>query len=147
MPAIAAGARKPADAGPVADLPSVDLRPDRVDGSDDLVARNAGIDDARKQPFDRHQVAVADAAGLDADTHFLGAGLGNVALDRLELAAHFGHDHRLHLRHVILFLQTKSDYRDPSVPANTLADFALRSSDKRKRRLLEPHGVAEGAAK
>ena len=74
--AIAARAAEPADAGPRADAPAVDAFADRVDHANHLMAGNARVLDVRKQALHRHHVAVADAASLDANAHFLVPGTG-----------------------------------------------------------------------
>ena len=106
--AVAARAAEPADAGAGADAPAVDAFADRVDDADDLVAGNAWIADPRDQALNGQRVAAADAAGLDADAHFLGPGNGNLALLRLERSAGLRNDHRPHLGHLCVLSIEKS---------------------------------------
>ena len=73
MPAIAA---KPADADALPIPPSDHTIPNRVDHAGDLVPRDAWEGKVGPLPFDGETVAVAHAAGLDADTHLPRAGSG-----------------------------------------------------------------------
>ena len=99
--AVAARAAEPADAGALPDCPAMNLRSNRVDDADHLMAGNARILDAGKKALDGDGIAVADAAGLHADAHLAGARLGHLALHRLELPPDLRDDHRAHLRHVL----------------------------------------------
>src|SRR5208337_2752650 len=89
MPAIAAGAAKPSDAGPVADLEALDAKAERVDDPHDLVPGHARVLDKREQLLDGHGIAVADAAGDDPDAKLLGPRLRQVALDGFERTTWF----------------------------------------------------------
>jgi hypothetical protein len=97
--AISARTAEPTDACPRADGPAVHALPDRVDEAYNFVARNTRILDDRKQALNRHNVAVADAAGLDANAYFLRTRGGNVPFFRYEWPATLPNDHRPHLRH------------------------------------------------
>ena len=99
LAAISAGAAEPADAGGRADAPPFDAGADGVDDAHHLVAGNPRIPYSRPEALDRHHVAVADAAGANADPHFLRPRFGKVALLRLERSASLADDHRAHLRH------------------------------------------------
>ena len=55
--------------------------------------------DEGKELLHRQRVAVADAAGLDADQNLVGAGGGNVALFGQERSSNLVNDHCAHLRH------------------------------------------------
>ena len=102
--AVAATAAEPADADALPDCPAMNLRSNRVDDADHLMAGNARILDAGKKALDGDEIAVADAAGLHADAHLAGARLGHLALHRLELPPDLRDDHRAHLRHVLFLL-------------------------------------------
>ena len=97
--AVAAGAAEPPDAGARAHAPALDALADRVDCADHLVTGNARVSDARHEAFDGQRIAVADAAGLDANAHFLGAGDRDIPLLSLQRSARLADDHRAHLRH------------------------------------------------
>jgi hypothetical protein len=97
--AIAARAAKPADAGSVADLPGLDARADRVDDADHLMPGDTRILDDWVETLDRYHIAVADAAGLDANAHFLRARDRDVPLFGYERPATLANDYRAHLRH------------------------------------------------
>src|SRR5579862_6210830 len=71
MAAIAACATEPADADPLARFPSVDLGAERFDDADHFMAGNPRICQAGHTALDDDGVAVADAAGLHANAHFL----------------------------------------------------------------------------
>ena len=101
MPAMPA---EPADADALPDAPAGHAGAERVDHAGDLVARDAREGKAGPLPFDGEAVAVAHAAGLDADADLAPRRLGNVALDAFELTSGPRHLHRLHLRHRRLLL-------------------------------------------
>jgi hypothetical protein len=71
----------PAEADAVANLEDGDIGADGIDDSGDLVAGAAGILNAGPQAFLGEHVAVADAAGLDANAYLAGAGRGELFLD------------------------------------------------------------------
>jgi len=96
---VAARAAEPADTGAVTDLPTLDMRTDRFDSADDLVAGHARKGDAGKLTLDRERIAVADAAGTNTDQQFLRAGYRHIPLDALQFRAAPGCDHRNRLRH------------------------------------------------
>ena len=81
--AIPAASAEPANAHACAVLPALDVRSDGVDDADDLVAGDSGIGDPRHGALNGEGVAVADAAGVDADSYLVGAGFGHVTLLRL----------------------------------------------------------------
>src|ERR1700733_1277410 len=97
--AIAAIAAEPADAYALADAEAFDARTEGLDDANDLVAGNARMLDEGKELLHRQRVAVADAAGLDADQNLLGAGCGNVALFGHERPSSLVNDHRAHFCH------------------------------------------------
>jgi hypothetical protein len=63
------------------------------------VAWNARILHGREQALDCHYVAMADAAGLDANAHFVRPRGRNVPLFRDEWSATLPNDHRTHFHH------------------------------------------------
>jgi hypothetical protein len=81
---ITARAPEPADARPRANAPALDVLADRVDDADHLVPWDTRILDDWEQPLDRDHIAVANAAGLDANAHLLRTRDRNVPL--------FGHE-------------------------------------------------------
>jgi hypothetical protein len=97
--AIAAGTAKPADADPLADIPSVYIRPQSLDYADDFVTRNTRIRDARRETFHGKGVAVTDAACMDADEDLMATRVGHVELFLAKSSADFRNDHCAHLRH------------------------------------------------
>ena len=80
-----AGAAEPSDADALPRRPGADLAPYGVDDTGDLMAWDAGI--GRGHADLGHHIAVADAAGFDAYTDVERAGLGDLALDELEIGA------------------------------------------------------------
>lgn len=100
--AIPAGAAEPADADALANLPAADVGSQRVDNADHLVTGNARIHDARDKPQYGDRVAVANAAGMDLDSHLVPVRLGKIALLQIEFRTGLRNDHRTHLGHVTL---------------------------------------------
>src|ERR1700733_1512990 len=99
LAAIAARAAKPADARSRAHLPAMDALAKRVDDADHLMPRHARILHDREETLHRHDIAVTNAASLDANANFLGTRDGNVPLFRHEPPAPLLDDHCAHLRH------------------------------------------------
>ena len=98
--AIAAVAAVPADAHPLARLPSGDAGADRVDHPGHLMAGDARVLDSREEPLLGDRIAVADAAGLHPDPHRPGTRLRDRPLDDLEGAVGAGDLRDTHHRHV-----------------------------------------------
>ena len=98
--AIAAGAAEPADAGARPDAPAADALAERIDDADHLVAGDAGVLDAGDEALHGQDVAMTDAASLDANAHFVTFRHGNVPLLRLQLSAGLVNRHRAHFRHL-----------------------------------------------
>jgi hypothetical protein len=65
--AVSAIAAAPAHACALAGRPSGDSGSDFVDDPDDLVSRDARVNDPRVESILRHRIAVADSACLDLD--------------------------------------------------------------------------------
>jgi hypothetical protein len=80
-------------------MPSGDLRPDRIDGADDLMSGNARVFEVGEEAFLGHAVAVADAAGFYLDPDLAGGGFGNIPLDQLERTLRTRNLGDSHLRH------------------------------------------------
>ena len=68
-------------------LPQRYVGANRVDASGDLVAGDARILKSRPDPFFDQRVAVADAAGLDLNSHLAAARMGDRTLDEFEISA------------------------------------------------------------
>jgi hypothetical protein len=77
------------------------VRADRLDPSDDFMTRHTGKDDAGELSLDGERVAMADAAGMDADQQFLRTGCRHIPLDALQFRPTLRHGHRNHLGHGI----------------------------------------------
>src|SRR5580692_11105435 len=90
---ITARAAKPAHARSRPHLPAVDALAKRVDDADHLVPWDTRILDDWEQPLDRHHIAVANAAGLDANAHLLRTRDWNVPLFRHEPHTPLPDDH------------------------------------------------------
>ena len=90
---VVAVASVPAEADALAGLEEGDVGADGVDDPGDFVAGGAGELDAGPVAFFGERVAVADAAGMNADTHVAGAGLGKFLFDELERTAGGGDLH------------------------------------------------------
>ena len=83
--ALTAVAAEVAKADPVADLPSGDPRPDRVDDADDLVAGDDGLTGIRAHAIHAEEIAVAHPAAEDPDPDMARLWFDDLALDQLEL--------------------------------------------------------------
>ena len=99
LAAVGTRAPKPANARPCADAPPLDVLTDRVDDADHLVARHARILDDWEQALDRHDIAVTDAARLDADADLFARRNGKFAVFLNELTPTLSNDHCAHFRH------------------------------------------------
>src|SRR3984885_12016745 len=88
-----ARAAKPAHARSRPRLPAVDALAQRVDDADHLMPRHARILDDRKEALHRPHIAVADAAGLDANADLLRTRDWNVPLFGPEPSATLPDDH------------------------------------------------------
>src|ERR1700728_3414302 len=73
--AIAAttGAAVPTDTDPSTDRPSLDSRTQRVDRTNNLVSRDAGIGESGHVPFDRDRVAMTNATGVNSQSNLIWA--------------------------------------------------------------------------
>ena len=69
----------PTNSDPLAGGPSGDFPADRIDDAGNLMSRNSRILDAGPESLLGKGVAVANAAGLDFDTHAAIARLGDFA--------------------------------------------------------------------
>src|SRR6266542_1321414 len=101
----------PADPDAIPHGPAGNVAAERIDRSGDLVPGNARIGDARPVSFDRQEIAVADAARLDANPDLPGTGFGHFALDRLQGCSRPGNLDRTHLRH-----ESSSPIGPPAAP-------------------------------
>jgi hypothetical protein len=89
----------PAHADTLAQLPRGDARTYFIDYAGYFVSGNAGILNPWQQPFFGQHVAVADAASLHLDADLPCSGLGNLALDQLEIRPGFWNHSYLHCCH------------------------------------------------
>jgi hypothetical protein len=89
----------PADADAVTRLPRQDAFAHRVHDAGNLVARHSGILDPRPQALLRQDIAMADAVGLDADSHLSRAGVRDLSFDQFERPARSSYLNRAHLSH------------------------------------------------
>ena len=72
---MTARAGEKADADPLADLPTANAGPHRVNAPDDLVAGNTRIGNARETSLDCRGVRMTHSARLDANAHLVVAGI------------------------------------------------------------------------
>jgi hypothetical protein len=86
---------------------------DPIDNSSDFVSRGSRILDARQQALLCKRVTVANAAGLDLDSHRTRAGLRDLAFNKLERRFRAWDLHNAHRRHGslhwILFVEPNAD--------------------------------------
>src|ERR1700694_928641 len=97
--AVAAGTAVPADPDTRADLPTIDIRTDRIDSPEHRVPRNARVHESRHMALHDQRVAVTDAAGVHANSNLVAPGLGHRALLHAESTARLCNDHRAHCWH------------------------------------------------
>jgi hypothetical protein len=83
----------PAEADALAGLEKGDVGANGVDDAGDLVAGGAGILDAGPMAFFGERVAMADAAGVDANADLARTGLGEFFFYELERTAGGGYLH------------------------------------------------------
>ena len=102
--AMAAMPAEPANADALSDAPALHAVAECVDHAGDLVPGDAREDEAGHLPFDGETVAVAYAAGLDADADLAARRLGHIALDEFKRTAGPRHLHRPHLCHLVLLV-------------------------------------------
>jgi hypothetical protein len=88
----------PTDANALARLPLGNAGAQFVDDARDFVSRNARILNAGPLAFFGERVTVADAAGLHLDAHLSCCGLGNLALDDLEIRSRLRNLRHFHRR-------------------------------------------------
>jgi hypothetical protein len=89
----------PTYANPIADFPSYDTWPDRIDYARDFVAGNPRKLEIRKESFFYYRIAMTDPARLNLDSYLAGIRLRNFPLDDFDWTictrnlgnAHFGH--------------------------------------------------------
>jgi hypothetical protein len=91
-----AEARASTDPDTRTDLPTIDIRAERLDGADHLVPRHARIRESRHVACHDHRVAVTHAAGVHANSNLVTGGLRQRALLRAESTARLWDDHRAH---------------------------------------------------
>src|SRR5262249_54524598 len=99
LTAITARPAVPANADTLPDPPAIDISTDRIDLTNDLVAWDAGIADARVVPLDGRGVAVTDAAGQHADPHLVTPRFGQFSFLLMEGRTRLRDNHHRHLRH------------------------------------------------
>src|SRR5436190_778936 len=88
-----------ADPDALAHPPAVHALAERFDHAGDLVPRHARMVDSGKAALLDERIAVADAARVYAHERLAEAGLGDLSLDQLELAAGLAHLHCPHRWH------------------------------------------------
>jgi hypothetical protein len=98
--AVTAGAAQEPDTHPLADRPPADIGPQRVDPTDDLVARNARKGHAGKCGVDGRLVRVAHSTGLDANAHLADSRLSERPSHAGELSRGADFDCRVRRFHV-----------------------------------------------
>src|SRR4051812_35973480 len=91
----------PAHADSLPDLPTRDVRAQRVNFPGDLMSRDAWKLQPRPEAILHQHVAVANAAGFDFDPHLARSWLRNVPLDQFPFTLRFADLHYLHLRHTL----------------------------------------------
>jgi hypothetical protein len=99
---------EPADTDTLPDAPSGHTSAECIDHAGNLVPWDAWEGEAGYMPFDGETIAVAHAAGLDADADLASRGLRHIALDEFKRAAGPRHLHRPHLCHRVLLVNEPS---------------------------------------
>jgi hypothetical protein len=89
----------PADADPLAFLPSGDAAADCVDDSGDLMPGHTRVLNAWPRSLLSKGVAVADTASLDLDAHRTGSGFGDFTFNNFQRPIGTSDLHDTHFRH------------------------------------------------
>lgn len=88
----------PADSDALSDLPRGNARAYFIDDTGDFMSGSTWILNARPLAFFRKHVTMADATGLNLDTHLTGTGFGHLALDDLKICPRLWNLRRFHGR-------------------------------------------------
>jgi hypothetical protein len=91
----------PTDADTVPLVPVIHAGSDLVDCPGDFVSGYARIRDTRKQAFFRHDITVANPAGLNSNPDLPRARLWDLTLDNFQVSAGPGYLNDFHLRHSV----------------------------------------------